>query len=150
MNGSFSAFKVDPKDGTILERIYNEPFDAGSNVIPDRQKHAHPHAINIYKNNIYVTDLGSDKIWQYQIDDESVITKVCGIDTPKGHGPRHMAIYESLGMAFVLFELECKIGVFQINPSSGLLVLEDIVATIDKQGIFVDTLELISFSYVSK
>ena len=42
--GSFSAFKIDSKDGTILENIYNEAYGAGSNVVPDRQKDSHPHA----------------------------------------------------------------------------------------------------------
>ena len=132
--GSFSAFKIDSKDGTILENIYNEAYGAGSNVVPDRQKDSHPHAVNIFKNNVYVLDLGCDKIWHYKIDDENKMTKIGGIDTPKGHGPRHMAIYEKLGMAYVIFELECKVGIYQLDFENGNLHFQDSVTTIDKPG----------------
>ena len=135
--GSFSAFKVDPKDGKILERVYNEEFGPGSNAVPDRQKEAHPHAVNVFKNNIYVTDLGSDKIWHYKIDVNSAILKVGFIDTPKGHGPRHMAIYEPLNMAYVIFELESKIANYKIDPYSGDMVFEKTVPVMDVSGILV-------------
>ena len=69
--GSFSAFKIDSKDGKIIERIFNEVFGKGSNVVPERQENSHPHAVNLYKNNIYVCDLGNDNIWHYQIEDDS-------------------------------------------------------------------------------
>ena len=135
--GSFSAFKVDPKDGKILERVYNEAFGPGSNAVPDRQKEAHPHAVNVFMDNIYVTDLGSDKIWHYKIDGNSVIRKVGFIETPKGYGPRHMAIYEPLNMAYVVFELESKIAIYKIDPYSGDMVFEKTVPIMDVSGIVV-------------
>ena len=142
--GSFSAFKVDPKDGKILERVYNEAFGPGSNAVPDRQKEAHPHAVNVFKDNIYVTDLGSDKIWHYKIDGNSVIRKVGFIDTPKGYGPRHMAIYEPLNMAYVIFELESKIAIYKIDPNSGDMVFEKTVPVMDVSGIVVRFCALIN------
>jgi len=40
---------------------------SGSNVVPDRQADAHAHGAFVYKNFVYVADLGSDKIWHYKV-----------------------------------------------------------------------------------
>ena len=132
--GCFSAFKIDSKDGKIIERIFNEVFGKGSNVVPERQENSHPHAVNLYKNNIYVCDLGNDNIWHYQIEDNknkiNNIKKIGSIETPKGSGPRHMAIDEKSGMAYVLFELQCQIGIYEIDSESGNLKNKCFVSTI--------------------
>ena len=35
--------------------------------------------------------------------------------TPAGYGPRHMAIHEDLKIAYVIFELESYIGIYNIQ-----------------------------------
>lgn len=41
--------------------------------------------------------------------------------TPPGHGPRHMAIDAERKLAYVVFELESVVGVYEINESNGAL-----------------------------
>ena len=137
--GSFSAFKIDSKDGKIIERIFNEVFGKGSNVIPERQQNSHPHAVNLYKNYIYVCDLGNDNIWHYQIEGKNdVVKKIGDIKTPKGYGPRHMAIDEKSGMAYVLFELQCQIGIYEIDSESGNLKNKSFISTITNRPGILD------------
>lgn len=64
--GSFSAFRLDRLKGNILGRVYLEELGEGSNAVPDRQAESHPHQVVVYKDHVYVVDLGSDLIRPYK------------------------------------------------------------------------------------
>jgi hypothetical protein len=53
--------------GNIQELAFTKKFGAGSNFYPDRQADAHPHGSFPFKNFVYVTDLGGDKIHHFQV-----------------------------------------------------------------------------------
>ena len=135
---SFSAFQID-ESGKIVQEVYNEAYGKGSNVVTDRQGDAHPHAVYIWYDFVFVVDLGADKIWRYRVTSENKggkkqwkLEKSGSSDTPKGWGPRHMAVKQFT--AYVIFELETKIGVYQINASSGELIFQDAVPTVESKG----------------
>ena len=63
----------------------------------------------MYKNFVYVIDLGSDKIYHYQVSaDGSTLEQANPKETvgSPGSGPRHMIIDEDLKLAYVLNELQ--------------------------------------------
>lgn len=133
--GSFAAFKLDPENGTIGDVVYAEHYGLGSNVVADRQKEAHPHAVNLLGDLVFVTDLGSDKIWRYRVlvppNDGQGLEKIGHSSTPAGWGPRHMAISDNY--AYVVFELETQVGAYSIDPLSGELRSKAFVSTV-KEG----------------
>ena len=102
-----------------------------SHFIFDRQSEAHPHAAYKWRKFVYVVDLGADKIWRYQTTfDEKKLKKVGQTDLPLGWGPRHMAICNDV--AYVIFELQCRIGVYKINAQDGALTEIQTVSTVEK------------------
>ena len=120
---NLSAFQLDD-EGKIGHEILNEAYGVGSNAVPDRQADAHPHGVYMYNDFVFVVDLGADKIWRYRItkatpNGKTQIEKVGSTDTPLGWGPRHMTIKNNT--AYVIFELETRIGVYNIDPLSGEL-----------------------------
>ena len=66
--GCFTAIGIDKLTGEMTDTpAYNECYGKGSNVVPDRQGDAHVHGAWTYGSFVYVADLGSDKIWHYQV-----------------------------------------------------------------------------------
>ena len=135
---SFSAFQIDD-NGKIVKEVYNEAYGKGSNVVTERQGEAHPHAVYMWYDYVYVVDLGSDKIWRYRVTPEDMggkkqwkLEKSGSTDTPKGWGPRHMAFHHFT--AYVVFELETKIGVFQMDAPTGELRFLNDVSTVENKG----------------
>ena len=128
---NLSAFQLDA-DGKIGQELYNEHYGAGSNAVPDRQGDAHPHGVYMYNDFAFVVDLGADKIWRYRVtttsDGKNQIEKIGSTDTPLGWGPRHMAIKNNT--AYVIFELETRIGVYQIDPLMGNLKFVSALPTV--------------------
>ena len=128
---SLTAFQLND-EGKISHEIYSEAFGSGSNVKPDRQGDAHPHAVVLWNDFLFVVDLGADKIWRYRIttkdDGQHGLEKVGETKTPLGWGPRHMAIKNNT--AYVIFELETKIGVYQIDAFTGELIFVSALPTV--------------------
>ena len=133
---SLSAFQLDD-EGKISYEIFNDRYGAGSNVVPDRQGDAHPHGVYLYNDFVFVVDLGTDKIWRYRItkaasNGKTHIEKVGSTDTPLGWGPRHMTIKNDT--AYVIFELETRIGVFNIDPLLGELNFVAALPTVSEKS----------------
>ena len=135
---NLSAFQLDD-EGKIGHEILNEAYGAGSNAVPDRQADAHPHGVYMYNDFVFVVDLGADKIWRYRItkatpNGKTQIEKVGSTDTPLGWGPRHMTIKNNT--AYVIFELETRIGVYNIDPLSGELKFVAALPTVSAKSTF--------------
>jgi 6-phosphogluconolactonase len=108
----------------------------GSSVNPTRQDDSHVHSAVVSKDNkfVYVSDLGTDKIYTYAFDAiEGKITAINDDDvkvTP-GAGPRHFAIHPTGTFAYSAEELTSTVGVFTRNGATGqLTVLQDTVKSL--------------------
>jgi len=137
--GSFAAFSLQKESGELLlgQSKYVFKYGEGSNAVPDRQKDSHPHAVYFWRDFVYVVDLGSDKIYHYSHNKNDVIPgslkKIGHTDMPLGWGPRHMAIFNDV--AYVIFELKNRVGVYRINPSNGDLIEAQSIPTIEDNNI---------------
>jgi len=121
-SGHFSVTKL--KDtGFFGGGLYIESYDVGSGVDPKRQDSAHPHGTCTKGRFVYVTDLGSDKIWHYEHGPRSGLSPANpeSTGTPPGSGPRHMVVHDRYNIAFVLTELSNEIIVYSINENNGSL-----------------------------
>lgn len=90
----------------------------GKSANAERQEKAHVHSINIAANNrdVFVADLGTDKIMAYTLDATS--GKLQSGNPPfalmkPGGGPRHFAFHPKKAFAYGVLELSCEVQAFR-------------------------------------
>lgn len=101
---------------------------SGSSIHPERQQSPHIHASVISQNNrfLYVTDLGSDKIYIYELNEEKGTLTPASMpefNATPGTGPRHLAFHPSGNFAYLAEELTSTVGVFAVDQATGALTL---------------------------
>ncbi len=116
--GSVSVFPInaDKTVGTISQMIPH----TGASVNAERQTSPHPHSAVFapHHNNVFVPDLGKDKIIQYQLDKVTgKMNVVETIDGIAGSGPRHLTFHPNKKFGYVINELNASITVYQYNKT---------------------------------
>ncbi len=112
-SGTVSSFLTNP-DGTIKTHASFIQL-TGSGPNPKRQKEPHAHGVYCDGNLAYVTDLGTDKLWIYELKSDATLSAITPAILPPGSGPRHLAIGKSriyingeMGLGVSALELESK------------------------------------------
>lgn len=111
--GSVSLVPVNAKGmvGALSQTIVH----SGSSVNKERQTSPHPHsAVFAPKNNdVFVPDLGQDKIIQYNIEKATgKMTEVGYVQAEPGSGPRHITFHPNKKFAYVINELNATITAY--------------------------------------
>jgi 6-phosphogluconolactonase len=101
---------------------------SGKSVNRLRQDQPHIHSAEVSKDNrfVYVSDLGTDKVYTYAIDTLNGKVNATGFfETPvtAGSGPRHLAIHPEGRWAYSAEELSSTVGIFEIESLTGALKL---------------------------
>jgi 6-phosphogluconolactonase len=112
--GSASVIRV-KKDGS-LESDTTFHF-TGKSIIGNRQESSHIHAAVFSPNHdfVYLTDLGSDKIWCYSITgkNQSVKRYPAGdVSSIPGSGPRHLVFHSNKKYAYCIEELSGTVSAY--------------------------------------
>jgi 6-phosphogluconolactonase len=81
-----------------------------------------PHAHNVIlspdQNFLYVTDLGSDKIYQHKVyADGTVDEKYNAISITAGNGPRHLIFNPKGTNAYLISEMKGVVDVFRVKEN---------------------------------
>ncbi|GAA4401546.1 lactonase family protein [Nibrella viscosa] len=110
--GNLSVLPIRP-DGSVGKAIQTIQHE-GTGPDPERQERAHVHSINIAPNNrdVFVPDLGIDKIMAYTFNDKTgqLAPAVSPfIATQPGSGPRHFTFHPNGRWAYVIQELSSTI-----------------------------------------
>ena len=113
--GNFRSFPIRP-DGSLGDPAQTIQH-AGQGADPARQEAPHVHSANIASNNrdLFVCDLGTDKIMAYHLDEASGRIsegRSAAIAVPPGSGPRHLAFHPNGRFAYVSQELNSTITAF--------------------------------------
>ncbi|MEO8763281.1 MAG: lactonase family protein [Ginsengibacter sp.] len=92
----------------------------GSSVNKLRQERAHAHAvvINDDLSDIFVTDLGMDKVMVYHLNtanEKFEINVKQAITFPPGSGPRHMVVHAEAKTAYVINELTATVTMLRYD-----------------------------------
>lgn len=113
MEISGSGFAGDPRVYAYSGRGHNH----------ERQESPHAHQVVFSPDGrfLYVTDLGTDRIWCHRIDDGRLSKPVSATVLPAGEGPRHMAVDWERSLAFVLGELTGNLHLLTRDRESGVL-----------------------------
>jgi len=100
-------------------------------VTLENPERSNPHSVNISSNNkyVYITDLGNDRIWIFNLDTDSKSLKpneTPFIQLAEGSGPRHFAFSKNNDFAYSINELNGSISAFKIAQNGKLIHLQDI------------------------
>ncbi|RIV22232.1 lactonase family protein [Fibrisoma montanum] len=132
--GVFTVLPI-KADGTLGEPSESIEY-TGSGPNQQRQEKPHIHSATLSPDNrfVYVADLGSDKVYIYEIDPAN--GKVKPASTPfasvkPGSGPRHLAIHPNGRYVYVVEELTSAVASFNRDARTGALtLLQDNVKTL--------------------
>lgn len=113
--GNLSILPINT-DGSVNPAIQTIQHE-GSSVNPSRQEKPHVHSINIAPNNrdVFVPDLGIDKIMAYHLDTRTGKLsegKPPFVSVIPGAGPRHFTFHPNSKWAYVIQELNATITAF--------------------------------------
>lgn len=121
------------KDG-ILKNIVHKTLLMGFGPNRKRQQSAHPHWVTFSPdgNYVYITDLGSDRIWIFTmtLDGKLRAADIPAVLMPPGSGPRALVFDGSKGIAFCLNELSSTITPFRYEKETGMLHSHKAVLTL--------------------
>lgn len=127
--GTICTYKIGD-DGSITraDRI----MDKGTlGFRPEQQDGPHPHYINLTPDNrVVAVDLGVDKVFIYDLDNNGKLTPVSELQMEDGYGPRHIAFDEKKGVAYLVGELSSNLAVLDYDEQAGKLSLRSISSTI--------------------
>lgn len=127
-SGDFSVLSL-KADGSI-DKVTAKYYRDGSGPVKRRQNHPYGHASYFIETNgicrVYMADLGSDRIYVAQLDEETgELTEdpeIPYLATPAGAGPRHLAFAADDSGALFVFsinELDSTLSVFRLDFSAG-------------------------------
>lgn len=122
--GNLASYPLS-KDGRIGEAadvVHHE----GSSINERRQQAPYVHAANPSADGrfLYVSDLGTDKIMIYAVDEET--GELSPAETPwaevnPGSGPRHFTFHPSQAYAYSVDELSSTVTAFRVDSETGVL-----------------------------
>ncbi len=128
-DGSLSVYPI-LADGSIGESVQTVKH-TGSGPNKERQGAPHVHSVNFSPNNkdVFVPDLGIDKVMAYRFNDSTgILTEGNSIAVTPGSGPRHFTFSPDEKHAYVIQELTNKVTAF--NYKDGNLEAIEEVSTL--------------------
>lgn len=129
--GSLAILPINA-DGTLSEPTQVIQH-TGNGPNKDRQGEPHVHSVNLSPNNkdVFVPDLGIDKVMAYRLDDETgELTAGTHQGVLAGSGPRHFTFHPNGKYAYVIQELTNTITAF--DYTDGKLSQIEEVTTLPK------------------
>ncbi len=131
-SGSISVFDIE-RDGTLFDSGEVIEYSNPSNVDTVRQAASHLHTVMRSPDGHYmfVTDLGGDCIYKFELRPDFKKGTPERTDLPKGCGPRHIDFSADSKYMYVITELSDEIIVFDYEPVRGLLTQKQVVKASD-------------------
>ncbi|RYF64327.1 MAG: lactonase family protein, partial [Cytophagaceae bacterium] len=107
---------------------------AGNNPANSRQDAPHAHSATVSPDGkqVYVADLGNDRVYIYNLGGAKPVPNATPFVTvKKGSGPRHLAFHPNGRFVYVVEELISSMAVFARDPKTGsLTLLKEGIATL--------------------
>lgn len=115
-NGTIHSYQVSLSGQ--LELADTIQYD-GSGPHPNQQT-AHAHFADLTPDNRLVTcDLGSDKVYTYDVDGEGKLKEVACYEATPGSGPRHLLFHPTQPVAYLFGELDNTVTSLFYNEEDG-------------------------------
>jgi 6-phosphogluconolactonase len=121
----------------LLEDAISVFQHAGSGPDP-RQASAHAHMVSLSADSrfVYSCDLGTDKVYIYQLDALTgrLTDTQAYYSTQPGAGPRHLALHTNKKYAYIINELNGTIEFALVDSITGRLSRQQVISTIPPKG----------------
>lgn len=137
-SGTLAVFPRKSK-GNIMPYTQLIQFE-GSSINPDRQTESHPHSAVFSPDGkqLFVPDLGSDKIWVFNFDN-STTEPLTAADPPfiavePGSGPRHLVFHPNGSFAYLVSELSGTIDTYAYGKGTLTFVSRQVLHPRDIEG----------------
>ena len=130
-SGNFAVLPV-VKNG-VLGKAKTVIQHSGSGPDTGRQKSPHVHAVYLKNggSELYVPDLGIDKIMTYQFNAKTgavVPSKLKFVQIEPGSGPRHIDFHPNGKYAYLMQELNATVSVYKSFPGGQLQFIQSLSA----------------------
>ncbi len=119
--GNVSVFKI--KENGMLSESLQTLQHFGSSIHKERQEKPHIHDLVFHPTTqqLFVTDLGTDRIYIYDFDTESATplspSQPSFISVKKGSGPRHLVFNATAEYLYVVQELTAEVSVYYLQEN---------------------------------
>lgn len=115
------------EDGLIGNPTDSKKY-SGSSIHESRQRTPHIHMAQVSPDNrfVFVSDLGTDKLYRYQFDENDgklLSTSQNEINVAPGAGPRHFTFHPSGKSFYLIEELYSTVAQFEYQNTTGTLTL---------------------------
>ncbi|AQW21374.1 6-phosphogluconolactonase [Lentilactobacillus curieae] len=91
----------------------------------------HPHFMDLTPDNrVVVCDLGLDRVYVYDVDDQGKLAKVSELALEPGFGPRHIVFAKNSDNAYLVGELSSNLAVLSYDKSTGSFAIKQVISTI--------------------
>lgn len=98
------------------------------------QQSAHAHYADLTPDNRLVTcDLGSDKVFTYDIDVDGKLTEIAVFDSVAGSGPRHLVFHPKLATAYLFGELDSSLTTLTYDSETGAFTKVNTYSTLPEE-----------------
>lgn len=131
-SGNISMFDIE-RDGTLFDANDTIAYNNPSHADTVRQAASHLHTVMRSPDGhyLFVTDLGGDCIYKFELRPVFKKGTPERTDLPKGCGPRHIAFTPDSKYMYVITELSDEVIVFDYEPVRGLLKQKQVVKASD-------------------
>ena len=118
------------KDGSLT--VADELTDTDPvGPAPEQADGPHPHYANLTPDNrLVVCDLGTDRVYIYDVSAAGKLSAVSHVDLPAGFGPRHIVFDAAKGVAYLVGELSSNVATLTYDEAAGKLAVKQITHVI--------------------
>ncbi|MBN3583096.1 lactonase family protein [Algoriphagus aestuarii] len=128
--GNLSIFQIQT-DGKLVHKQTIQ--HSGKSINPERQESPHVHStvFNPQGTRLLVADLGTDKIYNYEVnsENESPLTLLSELSVTPGDGPRHLKFSKDGNTVFVVQEMTAMLEIYDF--SNDILSLKQRLSLLD-------------------
>ena len=113
-SGSLGMFRLDEMGIPICMTEHRQ--HEGHSIYKGRQEGPHVHFSKFVDTQLYICDLGLDRVIRYELDPWAGSLEKTGLDieAPRGCGPRHLTLHAAHpGMLYVITEMGAEILVYR-------------------------------------
>lgn len=130
-NGDVSVYKTD-NEGNL--KLLDTVAHSGSSV-HENQDAPHAHYSNLTPDGKYMVacDLGTDKVYSYEVTEDGKLNEVATIEVKPGIGPRHLVFHPTLDIAYLFGELSSEVIVLSYDVNTGEFKVIQTLSTLPKE-----------------
>lgn len=127
-NGDVAVYKTDAEGNLELA---DSVAHSGSSV-HENQDAPHAHYSDLTPDGKFMVacDLGTDKVYTYEVSDEGKLNEVAQLEVAPGTGPRHLVFHPTLDIAYLFGELSSDALVLDYDSETGEFSVIQTISTI--------------------